>query len=279
MITMRGFRAMTHPHTNRKLAKAVLAASALSAALSPVLASAALAQEAPPIRQTTTQTTTTRTVTTTSVEQDPVYGYAGSGAGDYRNPPPEPAAPANYDGSQLPPPPVDYIPPANPEEQRLSDTQYAQSAQDWAAQNCIKSKPKVGNGALIGGILGAIIGSGLGGRHDHGTGMAVGALVGAAGGAAVASASGGDTSPGCPPGYSVRPQAVTYTYSPDYYYAAPGWYQPWVYVDGYWSYRPYPYHDWYYRTYRGPVRGPAYGGPRYGGYRGPMHDGPHGYRR
>jgi len=281
MITMRGTRAMIDPTTSRKLTKAMLAASALSTLVSPM---AAMAQEGPPIRQTTTQTTTTRTVTTTTVDQDSASYASASGVGDYRNPPPEPAAPANYDGTQPPPPPMDYIPPANDEAQRLSDAQYAQSAQNWAAQNCIKSKPKVGGGALIGGILGAIVGSGLGGRHDHGTGMAIGALVGAAGGAAVASASGGDTSPGCPPGYTVRPQAVAYTYSTDYYYAAPSWYQPWVYVDGYWDYRPYPYHDWYYRNYRAPMRGPVYGGPRYGGgpyggYRGPMHDGPHGYRR
>jgi hypothetical protein len=47
----------------------------------------------------------------------------------------------------------------------------------------------------------------------------------------------------------------------DYYYAAPSWYRPWVYVDNAWIYRPYPYHGWYYRTYRPMPRGGYYGGP------------------
>jgi hypothetical protein len=47
-----------------------------------------------------------------------------------------------------------------------------------------------------------------------------------------------------------------------YYYAAPGWYRPWVFYGGRWTYRPYPYHGWYYRHYRGGPR------PYYrGGYR------------
>ena len=63
--------------------------------------------------------------------------------------------------------------------------------------------------------------------------------------------------------------AYSYGYS-DYYYAAPDWYRPWVFEGGIWAYRPYPYHDWYYRTYRGPSRG-YYGRPyggRSDGYRG-----------
>lgn len=229
------------------LSQALMTASAMAMVASPVLATAASAQDAPPMQ-----------------------------GGDYRNPPPEPAAPQGYDGRDLPPPPTDYVPPVDADTQRAEDQQYAAAAQRWAAENCVKSRGDVGKGALVGGILGAIIGGGLGGRHNGGGAMAAGAAIGAIGGAAVASSSGGDTSPGCPQGYVLRSGASAYVYpQSDYYYAAPSWYRPWVFVDGMWVYRPYPYHDWYYRTYRG-YRG-YYGHPR----TGPGHDfyrGP-GYRR
>ena len=197
------------------------------------LFSAAQAQEGPPIRNDQSAT-----------------GY------DYRNPPPEPGAPSGYDGRQMPPPPPGYTPSPNNEAQRAADDRYAAEANRWARENCVKSQSNAGSGALIGGILGAIIGSGLGGRHDHGGGMAAGAAIGAIGGAAIGSSSGGETSPGCPPGYVLRRNAANYAYAaPDYYYAAPGWYRPWVFIDGYWAYRPYPYHDYYYRTWRA---GPGY---------------------
>jgi hypothetical protein len=52
----------------------------------------------------------------------------------------------------------------------------------------------------------------------------------------------------------VRSGAAPYSYDTvyfsNYYYAAPGWYRPWVYVGDRWTYRPYPYHDYYYRAYR-----------------------------
>ena len=235
------------------ISQALLAASALATAASPILASAASAQEGPPIRSS--------------------MPSASPVTGDYRNPPPEPAAPQGYDGRALPPPPADYIPPMDAVAQQEADRRYAEDAERWAANNCVKSKPNIGGGALIGGILGAIIGSGLGGRHNGGGAMAAGAAIGAIGGAAVASKSTGDTSPGCPEGYVVRQGAPIYVYAqPNYAYAAPEWYRPWVFVDGYWVYRPYPYHEWYYRTYRGP--GPAYYGRPHG-----FDHGPGGFRR
>ena len=231
------------------LSKAMMVAGGLVMAASPVLTSAAMAQDGPPIR-------------------DPYATPAAPQAaqGDYRNmtPPPEPTAPQGYDGKQLPPPPQGYVPPADASTYQAADARYAADAQRWARDNCVKSQPNVAGGALVGGILGALIGGGLAGRGSHGAGMAAGAMVGAVGGAAVASSSQGDTSPGCPPGYVARNGAPAYSYAPaGYYYAAPSWYTPWVFIDGFWVYRPYPYHDWYYRTYR---VGPGWhGGPRYGG--------------
>jgi len=105
----------------------------------------------------------------------------------------------------------------------------------------------------------------------RGGAVVAGTVIGAVGGAAVASGPSGETSPGCPPGYVVRRDAPPYAYpTPGYYYAAPGWYAPWVFVDGYWVFRPYPYHDYYWHTYRGPY---WHGG--YGGYHGGWHR--HGY--
>jgi len=228
------------------LSQALLGASALATAASPILTNAASAQDAPPVRAVA-----------------PATQAPAPRSGDYRNPPPpEPTAPRGYDGRDLPPPPADYIPPIDAVAQQEADRRYAEDAERWAHENCVKSKGDVGAGALVGGILGAIIGGSLGGRHSGGA--AAGAIIGAVGGAAVASKSGGDTSPGCPEGYVVRRGAPIYVYAqPDYAYAAPGWYRPWVFVDGYWVYRPYPYHEWYYRTYRGP--GPVYYGRPYGG--------------
>jgi hypothetical protein len=197
-----------------------------------------------------------------SAPPPPVYSdrvYYGAPQGDYRNPPPEPSAPAEYNGQNTPPPPPGYAP-SSDAPSSAADQAYAAQAQRWATENCVKSKGDTASGALVGGILGAIVGSALGGRHDGGLGTVAGAAIGAMGGAAVAENSGGDTSPGCPPGYVVRRDAARYTYQPEgYYYAAPQWYRPWVFVGGAWAYRPYPYHDYYYRTYRAPrgdLRGP-----------------------
>lgn len=212
--------------------------------------------------------------------------YPQTNGGDYRAPA-EPGAPSGYDGTLPPPPPPGYTG-ANTVQYSAADQRYAQTAEGWARDNCIKSRGNVAGGAVLGGVLGALIGGALGGRHDHGAGVLAGAAVGAVGGAAVASSTGGATSPGCPPGYVVRGNAVAYDYAPaDYYYAAPDWYRPWVFIDNSWVYRPYPYHDYYYRTWRGGYGGPGWhgGGPRGGyggGYRGGYgggHGGPGGWRR
>lgn len=249
-----------------RVTRRLLAAGALATATLPVLATLADAQTV-----TTRETTTTTTTTTTT-----------DAGGDYRNPPPPPR-PAGYTGGEMPPVPEGYVPPADPAAQQAADAQYAQEAQRWAAQNCVKSRKNTAAGVLVGGILGAIVGGAIAGPRDAGLGVVAGATVGAVGGAAVADSSQGDTSPGCPPGYVTRSGAAPWGYAPTaYYYGAPDWYVPWVFVNGYWAYRPYPYHDWYYRTYyRGPGwhggpgwrGGPGYRGP--GGWHGGGHWGPH----
>jgi len=162
------------------------------------------------------------------------------------------------------------VPPADYSQQQAIDARYAYDAQRWAQTSCVKSHGDVAAGAVIGGVFGAILGGAAGGRHSGGS-AAFGAVVGAGTGAAIASSANGATSPGCPPGYHLRDGAVAYPYAyQGYDYAAPGWYQPWVFVGGAWAYRPYPYHTYYYRTYRGGYYGHGgyHGGPR-GGYRRP----------
>ena len=174
---------------------------------------------------------------------------------DASAPPPEPAPPQGYAPGQAPPPPPGYAPTPDYAAQQATDARYAADAQRWAAQYCVKSHGNVAAGAVIGGVLGAIVGGAAGGRHSGGS-AAFGAVVGAGTGAAIAGSENNATSPGCPPGYVVRAGAPAYPYSyPGYYYAAPGWYQPWVFIGGDWVYRPYPYHDWYWHTYRGGFRG------------------------
>jgi len=188
---------------------------------------------------------------------------------DYAPPPPEPSAPDGYDGTRPPPPPPGYRDDDQYREDRTADQRYERDAERWARDNCVKSQGNAGAGAVVGGIFGAIIGSALQGRHSHGAGTVTGAVLGAGAGAVIASnSSGNETSPGCPPGYVTRRGAPDYAYGQqDYYYAAPGWYRPWIFVDGFWSYRPYPYHTYYYRTWR---HGPG------GDWR---HDRGRGYRR
>jgi len=160
-------------------------------------------------------------------------------------------APPRYDNSQPPPPPPGYQP--GPNDQRLAeqDRYYADQAQRWAAENCVKSRGDAGGGALLGGLLGAIIGHSVGSRGDRGTSTVAGAVIGGVGGAAIGSSSGEQTSPGCPPGYVVRRGVQPYYFGPEYIYAAPAWYHPWFYYGGRWVYRPYPYHEYYARRYYG----------------------------
>ena len=243
---------------------------ALLAAFSPLAASAAAAQSSPPPASASDREAYDR-------------GYQAGrdaanrqGSGDYAPPPGDyDTAPDGYDGSQPPPPPPGYQPDPrydNPDQDRL----YQASAEDWAARNCVQSRGNAGGGAVVGGLLGALIGSSVAGRGDHGTGAVVGGIAGAFGGAAVGASQANATSPGCPPGYVVRSGAPAYYYDgPDYVYAAPTWYRPWVYYDNRWSYRPYPYHAYYYRTW-GYGRPGYYGRP--GGYYGRPNRG-HGRRR
>ena len=248
----------------KTLGKATLSLGAISLSLSPVFSCGATAQP-----------------------QDsdgwPPPDYRGSPPPDYGDdtpPPPELAPPIGYDGTRPPPPPPGYEPPSDEIAMRAADDRYAVDAERWARRNCVKAHANPAAGAVVGGILGAIIGSGLAGRHDRGAGTLAGAAIGAMGGAAIAGSADSDaTSPGCPPGYVVRDDAGPYGYeAPDYYYAAPPWYRPWVLFGGVWLYRPYPYHDWYYRTYRG-HRGyyPRQHYPRhhYRGHRGDRRDGGH----
>lgn len=174
----------------------------------------------------------------------------------YQGPPPQGydydrAPPPGYDGRQTPPPPPGYQPGPNEQQIAQQDRYYADRAQRWAQDNCVKSHGDGAGGALLGGLLGAIIGHSVGSRGDRGTATVAGAVIGGVGGAAIASSSDGRTSPGCPPGYVVRRSAEPYYFENDYVYAAPAWYHPWFFYGGRWVYRPYPYHEFYARQYRG----------------------------
>jgi len=195
--------------------------------------------------------------------QAPSYGGYGGYNGSQTPPPPPPPAPSGYDGSQPPPPPPGYQAGPDVAQQTAQDQQYGAYAQQWAQAYCVKAHADTGTGAVIGGAIGALLGAGVAGRHDRGAGALVGAGVGALGGAAVASGSNSNaTSPGCPPGFVVRGGAPAFAYGgADYAYAAPTWYRPWVMYGGVWTYRPYPYHVWYYRHYGWGPRG-YYRGPR-----------------
>lgn len=197
----------------------------------------------------------------------PPAGYYGNAQA------PDPlAAPEGYDGSELPPPPPGYQASGDYRADAEQDRRYEAYAEDWSQRYCVKARSNAGAGAVIGGLFGALLGSSVSGRHDHGTGALVGGLAGAAGGAAVGSTTANATSPGCPPGFVVRNDAPAFYYGgygAPYYYAAPDWYRPWYFYEGRWTYRPYPYHGWYYRNY-GYGRGYGYGygrGYGYGGYR------------
>ena len=178
--------------------------------------------------------------------------YRGDQAYDDNNPPPPPAPP-DYDGTRLPPPPPGYQGPPESYQTDLQDRMYAERAEEWARENCVRAHGDPAAGAVVGGIIGALIGSGVAAGGHRTTGAIVGGAIGAAGGAAIAgSTDTHETSPGCPPGYVARGGAPEFYAASDYFYAAPGWYRPWVYYGDEWVYRPYPYHVWYYnRYYRG----------------------------
>ncbi len=183
----------------------------------------------------------------------PQQPYNQNGHPNYPSPPPyydDRRAPAGYDGTQPPPPPPGYQPEQNAQQLRDQDRYYAEQTQRWAAENCVKSRGDGVGGALLGGLLGAVIGHSIGSRGDKGTATVAGAVIGGVGGAAISDSSGRQTSPGCPPGYVVRRGVSVYSYGPEYVYAAPAWYRPWVYYGNAWVYRPYPYRAYYYAHYR-----------------------------
>lgn len=260
--------------TSKLLTRAMLLATTVSVAATSLPVSAAFAQDQgyqgsqgynqpPPDYQ----------------DQPPPRGYNGY---DNQQPPPDydndqgpppgydayaNQAPAGYDPSQPPPPPPGYEGAPMTEDQQRADAAYATAAQQWAAENCVKSGGNVAAGAVIGGIFGALIGAGVSGYGHTGAGTAIGAAIGGTAGAAIASGQQGATSPGCPPGYVLRGGAPGFYYGGPYVYAAPAWYNPWIWYGGSWLYRPYPYHVWYAHHY----------GWRHDGYR---HDWDHDrYRR
>jgi hypothetical protein len=202
-------------------------------------------------------------------DQPPAPTYNGQAnedrQGDYDDDTPPPPPPPGYDDNQPPPPPPGYNADASSAPDPQADRRYEAYAEDWASRYCVKSTGNAAGGAVIGGLFGALLGSSVAGRHDRGAGALMGGIAGAAVGGAAGSSADNATSPGCPPGYVVRRNAPAFAYDgfgTGYYYDAPGWYHPWIFVDGRWNYRPYPYHSFYYRRY-------GWGRPGYhGGYRG-----------
>jgi hypothetical protein len=148
-----------------------------------------------------------------------------------------------------------------------ADRAYADQYSRWAAQYCVDKRNNAAAGAAIGGVLGAIAGSGLAGHGERVGGAVVGGALGATAGAAL----GASATPGaaCPPGYVIAAGAPVFAYAgpavtPAVVYG-PDWYQPWVWVDGRWVYRPYRYWYWDHSAYWRPDWRPAHW--RYYGHR------------
>lgn len=176
------------------------------------------------------------------------------------------APPPGYDGTQAPPPPRGWRDDGDDRGYREEDDRFAYGAERWAQENCVRAQNNAGVGAVVGGLIGALVGNAASRPRDRTGGTLAGAAVGAAGGAIVGGASSNATSPGCPPGFVVRRGAAGFAYGgPDFVYAAPAWYRPWVFVGSRWVYRPYPYHRFYARHYWRPraYRRGFYGRPRY----------------
>ncbi len=175
-------------------------------------------------------------------------------------PPPEQYGPPP---GQYAPPPDDYAGSDYDAGARQSDQGYADAYSQWASRYCVDRRNNAAAGAVIGGVLGAIVGSGVAGRGSHTGGAIVGGALGATAGAAIGSSS--DSRSACPPGYDVGPGAPEFYYqgyAPTVAYG-PAWYNPWIFVGGRWSYRPY--RSWYYdnRSYWRPGWGGRHGRRRY----------------
>jgi len=244
---------------SQSIRRTACALVALVTAISPISASMAAAQDYPPPQPQTGYREPPPQQGYQDPPPPPEQGYDGQGYDEQDD-----APPPGYDGSELPPPPPGYVADQADAVQGDQDRRYQAYAEDWSARNCIKARSNSTAGAVIGGVFGALLGSSIAGRHDRGAGAFIGGVAGAAGGAAIGDQSRYDTSPGCPPGFVVRNDAPAFYYDgydAPYYYAAPRWYRPWVYVGGRWDYRPYPYHAWYYRHrgYARPYHYRAYG--------------------
>jgi hypothetical protein len=177
--------------------------------------------------------------------QQPPQGYA---------PPPQGYQQQPYQDPALQPPPGYTAEDAQRDAsaaQRQYDSQYAAAAEAWSQANCVRQEQnRTAAGAIIGGVLGAVIGSSVAGRYDRGAGAIVGGGLGAVAGGAIANSSG----PGCPPGFVLRGGAPAFAYAPPgaavVVYDAPTWYNPWIWYNGAWIYRPYPYHRYWGEHYR-----------------------------
>ena len=197
----------------------------------------------------------------------PGYGQPQQGYGQpppgYGQPPP------GYDTGAAPPP-GQYAPPPGPDTSSYApaaqqyDQGYAAAYQQWAARYCVDQRNQnTAAGAIIGGALGALLGAGVAGHHNQGVGALAGGALGATTGAVIGSNSGAGGA--CPPNYVVAPGAPAFSYNGPVYaapVAAPGWYHPWIYSGGRWTYRPY--RSWYWDN-----RGYGQGGrePYHGYYR------------
>ena len=196
-------------------------------------------------------------VSTTEAGAQPPAAPPPPKAAPAAEPPPPPGAQGGYSDPALQPPPGYSAQDADHDAsaaERAYDQGYAAAAEQWSTANCMRQEQeRTAAGAIIGGVLGAVIGSGVAGRGAHGAGALVGGGLGATAGGLIANGQG----PGCPPGFTLREGAPAFAYTPApaaYPYAAPSWYNPWLWYDGRWVYRPYPYHrywnDHYARRFR-----------------------------
>ena len=186
--------------------------------------------------------------------------------GSYNEPPPPPQQ--GYQGGPYNvPPPQGYSADDRAYDQsqaaRAADDRYSYAAEQWAAANCIaEHQNSTAAGAVIGGILGAIAGGAIAGPYDRGAGIVAGGALGAVTGGAIGSAQ-ASQNPNCPPGYALREGSPAFYPGPIYggvVYAAPGWYDPWVWYGGHWIYRPYPYHRYWSEHEHGYAHGYERGG-------------------
>ena len=186
----------------------------------------------------------------TGYGQAPPPGYQTQGYGPQGyGPPPPPGQP--YQDPALAPPPgytAQDERQDSSEQAREQDRAYAAAAEQWAAANCMRREEnRAAAGTVIGGILGAVIGSNIAGGRSRGAGALIGGALGAVAGNAVGRDSGHEI---CPQGYALRPGAVVFMPPPTVVYAAPDWYNPWIWYDGRWMYRPYPYHRYWGHRWR-----------------------------